>query len=329
MPLSSARGVRVTVIVPTYNRAHVVTHAIDSALGQRDAEMSVIVVDDGSIDATAATLAAYASDARVQVVTHPSNRGVTAAKNSGLVSVPVETDWVGILDSDDVLAPDAIRTLVAAVEGRWDHYSQVIGWCEDAQSGAPTGQMTHCSGEVHYEDALCGRFVGEFWHLARRDLVASVRFDERASGGEGALWWHLLRTQPAWLVGEVVRRYDRSGADRVGIIRYTPLAASGRMWAYRAVLDSVGADMLDVCPRRYGVLMGEMAKWSALAGDRPTARDGAWKALRHAPSRRSLLLVLLAWAPAWLVRQAASASRARWVLGAARRVAAAPHRTRA
>jgi glycosyltransferase involved in cell wall biosynthesis len=306
--LPGSEAALVVIIVPTFNRARLVSRAIDSVLEQKDADVSVVVVDDGSTDGTEEALERYRLDARVAIVRHDRNRGVTAAKNTGLASLPVEAAWFGILDSDDILLPDAIRTMVASADGSGTRYSQVIAWCVDAESGAPTGQMTPGAETVQYEDALCGGFTGEFWHLARRDLLAERRFDERATGGEGGLWWLFLRDRPALLIPDIVRRYDRTGLDRVGVPRYTPQDAIGRMWAYRSVLDAVGADMLATCPRRYGTLMGEMAKWAAIGGDRVTARRAARSALRYAPAVRSLLLNVLAWSPQWLAQRLAARS---------------------
>ena len=55
------------------------------------------------------------------------------------------------------------------------------------------------------------------------------------------------------------------------------------MWAYQAVLDAVGADMRRASRERFGELNADVAKWAAMAGDRPRARRAARHALRDAP----------------------------------------------
>src|SRR6266478_4195467 len=92
---------RVSIVIPVYNGAATVAHAVDSALGQRfDPGFDVIVVDDGSTDATAATLAGFGD--RIRVMTQ-GNRGPAAARNSGVAIARGE--YLAFLDADDVFLP--------------------------------------------------------------------------------------------------------------------------------------------------------------------------------------------------------------------------------
>lgn len=86
----------VSVIVPTYNRATIVGRAIESALRQRYGAVEVVVVDDGSRDATCDVVAALGD--RVRYV-RQENAGVAAARNRGLSEARGE--FVAFLDSDD------------------------------------------------------------------------------------------------------------------------------------------------------------------------------------------------------------------------------------
>lgn len=291
---------RVAIIVPTFNRAHSVGRAIDSALSQSYPAIRVIVVDDGSSDATLAALEAYIPDSRVTLVRHPENRGASAAKSTGLARLEPGDTYFGILDSDDTLEPGAVATLVNAFGG--GDYSMTFGWCQAIPHGGATGEMHHRTGAITYDDALTGRFSGEFWQLCRTELLGDLRFDDRAIGGEASVWWPLLRVKPAWLVPDVVRKYEVSGLDRVSVLRYTTKDARGRMFAYQGIADAVGRDLRAIDPRRYGMLLGEVAKWAALAGDHRRAIAASSQALRLAPGRRSLALLGSAMLPARLVR---------------------------
>jgi len=73
---------RVSVVIPTFNRATLVERAIDSVLGQTHSAFEIIVVDDGSTDNTSTTLRNKYSDKLV--VFQQSNRGVSAARNVGI-----------------------------------------------------------------------------------------------------------------------------------------------------------------------------------------------------------------------------------------------------
>lgn len=93
----------VSVVIPTFNRAYCLGRAVDSALQQTHANMEVVVVDDGSTDDTASTVAAqYGHDSRVRYI-HQSNQGVAAARNTGLAAARGE--FVALLDSDDIWRP--------------------------------------------------------------------------------------------------------------------------------------------------------------------------------------------------------------------------------
>jgi glycosyltransferase involved in cell wall biosynthesis len=89
--------VRITVIIPTFNRAKMVSRAIHSVLSQDVKDIHLIVVDDGSTDETRDVLAAFGD--RIRHVRQPYNRGVSAARNTGIRLA--DTPYVAFLDSDD------------------------------------------------------------------------------------------------------------------------------------------------------------------------------------------------------------------------------------
>ena len=96
----------IAAVIPAYNRAHMLEGAIASAFAQRPLPPAeVIVVDDGSDDATAAV----AERLGATVIRHPHNRGLAAARNTGLEAA--SSPWVALLDSDDVWLPDHLAHL--------------------------------------------------------------------------------------------------------------------------------------------------------------------------------------------------------------------------
>jgi glycosyltransferase involved in cell wall biosynthesis len=296
----------IAIVVPVYNRPEQVVRAIESVRPQLDGRAVVVIVDDGSTDETPRVLERYAADPAFRLLRHPRNRGVAAAKNTGLDNVPPGTDLVGILDSDDTLLPGALDALAAVFEAEdGGRFSQAFGWCRDLRTGRETGTMAHREGPVTFDDALAGRFSGEFWQLARLDLIGERRFDERARGGESAVWWPLLREAPAWLIPATVRVYDTGGSDRVSRLRYDPAGARGTMWVYRAGLDAYGDDLRRRHPAMFAAQANEGAKWAALAGEARVARRAARDAWRTRRSRRGALLLLLTLLPGPAVRAVA------------------------
>ncbi len=100
----------ISVVLPTYNRAHVLSRALDSALAQTRAPLEVIVVDDGSTDNTKELLQAY-PDIRVL---HQENRGVSAARNYGIKEAKGE--WIALIDSDDAWSPEKLATQIRSLK---------------------------------------------------------------------------------------------------------------------------------------------------------------------------------------------------------------------
>jgi glycosyltransferase involved in cell wall biosynthesis len=103
---------RVAVVIPSRNRWPLLRTAIAGALAQRDVEVEVVVVDDGSTDQTVDELARV-DDERVSVVRLDRSHGVSAARNIGLERV--RAPWVAFLDDDDVWAPGHLAAMLAAV----------------------------------------------------------------------------------------------------------------------------------------------------------------------------------------------------------------------
>jgi glycosyltransferase involved in cell wall biosynthesis len=98
--------VPVSVVIPAYNRAELLPRAITSVLTQRpEPPVEVIVVDDGSSDATADT----ATRLGARVVRHERNLGESAARNTGIGAASQE--WIALLDSDDEWLPHHLATL--------------------------------------------------------------------------------------------------------------------------------------------------------------------------------------------------------------------------
>ncbi len=102
---------RVAVIIPVYNGAETVGEAIASVLAQSFRDFELIVVDDGSTDATPAVLARYATT--IRVITQP-NGGIAAARNAALRASTSE--FVALLDCDDVWEPSMLAHSVVALE---------------------------------------------------------------------------------------------------------------------------------------------------------------------------------------------------------------------
>lgn len=105
---------RVTVVVPTYNRASLLEGAIRSVLGQTYPSFSLVVADNASTDETADVVASFADD-RIEHVRRPENIGLLGNFNASLEGV--RTPYCLVLCDDDLLHPDFLAATVPLLEG--------------------------------------------------------------------------------------------------------------------------------------------------------------------------------------------------------------------
>lgn len=91
----------VSVIIPTYNRAHLISEAIESVVNQTYKDLEIIVVDDGSLDNTEKIVRKWQEkDKRIFYIKHEKNRGISAARNTGISYS--KGDYLAFLDDDDI-----------------------------------------------------------------------------------------------------------------------------------------------------------------------------------------------------------------------------------
>lgn len=88
---------KISVIIPTYNRERTIERAIISVFRQTLPAFEIMVIDDASTDATAEILEEYGD--KISVITNESNRGVSYSRNVGIEAA--SGDWIAFLDSDD------------------------------------------------------------------------------------------------------------------------------------------------------------------------------------------------------------------------------------
>ncbi len=101
----------VSVVIPTYNRVHLLERSLDSVLGQTQAADEIIVVDDGSTDNTVSTLKSMYPEVKL---IQQDNLGVSAARNTGISSARHE--WIALLDSDDVWHENKLERQITALK---------------------------------------------------------------------------------------------------------------------------------------------------------------------------------------------------------------------
>ncbi len=127
---------RVSVIIPTYNRAAYLAEALPSVFSQTLGALEVIVVDDGSTDATAALLR-RCTDPRLRVAAQ-ARRGAAAARNRGVLLA--RAPHLAFLDADDLWQPNKLALQTAALAAA-PGLDMVFGYYEDFHDAAAGGAV--------------------------------------------------------------------------------------------------------------------------------------------------------------------------------------------
>jgi len=224
----------VSVVIPTYNRVSLLTEAIDSALAQTFADREIVVVDDGSTDATPAVVAAYGAVVRC---VRKDNGGEASARNVGVREA--RGAWVAFLDSDDRWEPETLATLMEAARAHPGAGLVAMKARAIAADGTPTSRLhgKKSPGPLFTTRSLLwGDAGGVLMPMVRRDLLlAEGGFDESLTQATDCDMWLRLSFR-AVMIGVpepllLCRVHpDNASADR---------SVNARMWL--RILDKLAA----------------------------------------------------------------------------------------
>lgn len=132
---SALQNYNVTAIVPVYNVENYVARCLNSLLEQTFPFHEVIVIDDGSTDSSYSICAEFASRNEALRIIQKDNGGLGYARNTGLMNLSPETDYIVFVDSDDWLASDFVEALLsAAVESDVDCVLAGYSKCRDDET---------------------------------------------------------------------------------------------------------------------------------------------------------------------------------------------------
>ena len=208
---------RVSVIVPTYNRADLIPYAINSVLGQTMSDWELIVVDDGSTDDTAVVVKRYRDD-RVRYI-RQENAGVSAARNRGVANARGE--YLCFLDSDDELLPQKLAQQASYLDAHPSIGLVASGHLVIDRQGQPLAQVAPWRSYPRLDLATLALTCPMVLHAAllRRSWLARVGgFSVPLSGAaDHDLWLRLAYAGcPMEWTREVLCRYRLHGSNMIG-----------------------------------------------------------------------------------------------------------------
>jgi glycosyltransferase involved in cell wall biosynthesis len=252
----------VSVIIPAFNVAPYLSHAVRSALAQSHRAIEVIVIDDGSTDATGAVMARLAAaDPRVTLIQLGRHSGVSAARNAGLRRARGE--WIALLDADDQFLPGRITTLLdAAHRLRADLIADNLQ-LRDFATGAtlglafPAGWMDEAvdiTVRTLLERDIAGlyrREIGFIKPLIRRQLLVDhkILYREDVTAGEDLLFYVTclraggrlrLTAEAHYLYSMRSGSISSSGAANIGCRRVNEILQGLYEWQDPAITALLG-----------------------------------------------------------------------------------------
>ncbi len=122
---------KISIVIPVYNSEQYLPECLDSVVSQSYGNISIILIDDGSVDSSGRICDSYASsDPRIRVF-HTGNLGTSAARNTGISES--DGEYVCFIDSDDHVAPDYVEYLLKLAT---DHQTD-ISVCQRFNSRKP------------------------------------------------------------------------------------------------------------------------------------------------------------------------------------------------
>lgn len=196
---------KLSVVIPTCDRRHILGEAIDSALSQDECEIEVIVVDDGSADGTLDWLREHYRGQPVTGLQNTGHKGPAGGRNTGIRAAHGE--FVALLDSDDAFLPGHLSSAVAAFE-RFPDLDVVFGRARYERNGVPEDYMgpnfnrkLALAPKLHADESLVVFDEGFFEHLLQqgcwfnlssvvlRRAAAAKLMDERLRISEDYEFW--------------------------------------------------------------------------------------------------------------------------------------------
>lgn len=243
----------VAVVMPVYNRETTVGRAIDSVLAQDFADFELVLVDDGSSDASVATIERY-QDPRITLLRQDRNRGGNAARNRGVLAATAPL--IAFLDSDDVFLPRKLGFVTRYFEERpeIDVLIDSFELVYPAGSGKPPARRINpvLEASAAIEQAIFARRLFKATpaiSLRKEAVVRAGLFDET-----------LKRRQDFDLVLRLARTANCASTDAVlWTKQWSPDAISSKQNTF---MDAT----IDIC-RRHPSYLAEPANRIGLARD--------------------------------------------------------------
>lgn len=210
----------VSIIIPTYNRAHLIMETLESVKKQTYSNWECLVIDDGSTDNTKPLLLEYTKkDSRFQYQKRPQNRlqGGNAARNYGFECS--KGDYIQWFDSDDIMMPNHVE--LKLLELQKSQADLVIAKSNYNDMTSHKHDYQFKASQINFESYAIGTMAWKTVDfMVKRQLVQDIAFNEKLRAGQeyNFICKLLLKTNSIVFIDEYLTK-RREHDDSIGAIR--------------------------------------------------------------------------------------------------------------
>lgn len=303
-----------SVIIPVYNRERLVLRALHSVLQDPATDIEVIVIDDGSTDATVANVQSI-SDPRLRLMQLQVNGGRCPARNKGVAQARGE--WLVFLDSDDELIPGSLNEIRERAKSAGPRVGKILFSCRDdtgtvSPSPALDNRVVDYAGYLRFHEESS---PSEALPCTRRSAFLQAPYPDERYAWEGIHELDFAKLYDVQLCKAIVRLYHYDAPVRVmtPTAEHSKRSSAGEAKYVHAVLTRHGEALRIHAPERHRIFTREAALYAFLAGDRLAGIRSSVNAIRLAPLNvKSWIVLAVGMAGSGPLRHVWSMRRARF-----------------
>lgn len=165
-----------SIIIPTYNRAHLIAKTVDSVLAQTFKDYEIVVIDDKSTDNTEEVLQPYINNQSVRYFKNEQNSERAISRNRGIDEA--KGKYISLLDSDDILFPDCLAHAATFLSSNSDcrfFHCQYVFVNEEHKV---MSRQTYPRSENDFKNILTGNYISNIGFFLETGTARKLRVDE-------------------------------------------------------------------------------------------------------------------------------------------------------
>jgi len=286
---------KISIIMPTYNRAHLLSRAIESVLNQTDPNFELILINDGSPDNTEEVIKKF-TDKRIVHLKHEKNRGVYAGINTGLNAATGE--FITLLGDDDELYLDALANVFLKIK-EYSLKGYKVFWFDsfDVDIGKVNSDRDN-EGIISYEDLLCDNIDIDPQFFVERNLFKQKRIEEKSWKDSGTMWLELYKENTKYLPIYIPKATCKTRMMQGSHLSYDEASVEnvpGVIFAQKTFLENYGKDLINCCPKRYWQRLSMLGFYQIMNGEKSEGRKNILESFKFKFSLKYYLLFLFSY----------------------------------